>query len=41
MFLRQGSHAADPANINTHTPADITIESLDELIALEPAKLAP
>jgi len=41
VFLRQGSHAADPANINTHTPADITIESLDDLIDLDPARLAP
>ena len=41
VFLRQGSYAADPTNVNTHTPADITIESLDELIDLDPVRLAP
>ena len=41
VFLRQGSHAADPTNVNTHTPADITIGSLDELIDIDPARLVP
>ena len=39
VFVRQGHYAHDEATIAAYPPADVTIDRIDELLAIDPAKL--
>jgi phosphoglycolate phosphatase-like HAD superfamily hydrolase len=39
VFVRQGHYAHDEATIAAYPPADVTIDRIDELLTIDPAKL--